>query len=206
MSAFTILSPRRSTPSMPLQSDPEAPTPGRADRAMTLMVMLAQGKRELSHSVLGLIGWDDAARDLVNRASVGFGMRVHVFVPAGVATPKDLPANVRISDTIQTVLRGSDFVSLHGPRSPSQPAVMTAERMNLMREDAFLINTSDAGLVNELALTQALWFETIGGAGLDLSDRTDPLSPNLRECDQLVTVCSGVQSSKIRIFPAAQAR
>ncbi|WP_420862887.1 NAD(P)-dependent oxidoreductase [Algirhabdus cladophorae] len=209
MSVFTVISSQQAVaPVAPLvpQVFDEVPTSGRADRAMTLILMLAQGTHDLADSVLGLVGWDETARNLAIRASVGFGMRVHIYVPHDAAVPRDFPEAVRIVSELDVVLRASDFISLHGPHVAGQPAVMTAERMNLMREDACLINTSHCELVNELALTQALWFETIGGAGLDLSDRVEPVCAALRDCDQLVSLDNGPAASTVHIFPAAQAR
>ena len=55
-----------------------------------------------------------------------------------------------------------------------------------MREDAFLINTARGEVVDDHALAQALWFNTIGGAGLDVFDGEPRINPNLLQCDNLV--------------------
>ena len=56
-----------------------------------------------------------------------------------------------------------------------------------MKPDAFLINTARGEVVDELALSRALWFETIGGAGLDVFE-TEPLPKDspLVEMDNVV--------------------
>ncbi len=55
-----------------------------------------------------------------------------------------------------------------------------------MKPDAFLINTARGEVINEHALIQALKFETIGGAALDVFDGEPKIAPELMECDNLV--------------------
>jgi glyoxylate reductase len=55
-----------------------------------------------------------------------------------------------------------------------------------MKPDAFLINTARGEVIDELALTRALWFETIGGAALDVFDGEPNINPELLDCDNLV--------------------
>ncbi len=158
---------------------------GHADRAVVLLAMLSEG-RDLADMTLALIGWDALAASLARRAITGFGMSVVVFGDG--ATAADLPDGAEWSDDLDEALASADVVSLHGAHVPGAPPVMTAARMHAMRPDALLMNVGDAGLVNEMALAQALWFETIGGAGLDLTRRATPLSDDLKGCDALITL------------------
>ena len=55
-----------------------------------------------------------------------------------------------------------------------------------MKPNAFLINTAQGKVIDERALVQALTFETIGGAGLDVFDGEPHIAPDLYHCDKLV--------------------
>ena len=55
-----------------------------------------------------------------------------------------------------------------------------------MRPDAFLINTARGEVIDEMALSHSLWFETIGGAALDVFDGEPNINPALKNCDRLV--------------------
>jgi glyoxylate reductase len=58
--------------------------------------------------------------------------------------------------------------------------------LNRMKPDAYLINTARGEVIDELALTQALMHEPIGGAALDVFDGEPRINPDLMQCDNLV--------------------
>ena len=64
--------------------------------------------------------------------------------------------------------------------------MIRSAQLELMKPDAFLINTARGEIINEHDLAQALWFETIGGAALDVFDGEPHISSKLRDCDNLV--------------------
>ena len=69
---------------------------------------------------------------------------------------------------LETLLRESDFVSLHLRLSEETARHLDRDRLALMKPSAFLINTARAGLVDRDALLDALRHEQIAGAGLDV--------------------------------------
>jgi phosphoglycerate dehydrogenase-like enzyme len=69
---------------------------------------------------------------------------------------------------LETLLRESDFVSLHLRLSEKTARHLDRDRLALMKPSAFLINTARAGLVDRDALLDALRHEQIAGAGLDV--------------------------------------
>lgn len=92
---------------------------------------------------------------------------------------------VQVAD-LDALLPQCDFVSLHCPGGAANRHLINARRLDLMRPDAFLINTARGEVVDEHALAQALWFKTIGGAGLDVFEREPVISPKLMGADNLV--------------------
>lgn len=79
-----------------------------------------------------------------------------------------------------------DFVSLHCPGGAVNAKMINGRRLDLMKPDAFLINTARGEVVDEAALAQALMFDTIGGAALDVFEREPTINPTLQQCDNLV--------------------
>ncbi|WP_227271972.1 2-hydroxyacid dehydrogenase [Roseobacter weihaiensis] len=179
-----------------------------ADLAMTLMLMVArragEGEREVragnwtgwrpthlvgrkvSGKVLGIIGFGRIGQEMARRAHHGFGMDIVVYNRSLVPAEVLARYNARQVDTIEDLLPQCDFVSLHCPGGVENRNMINATRLNLMKPDAYLINTSRGEVVNELALTQALMFETIGGAALDVFDGEPRINPDLAQCDNLV--------------------
>jgi D-3-phosphoglycerate dehydrogenase len=87
---------------------------------------------------------------------------------------------------LETLLRESDFVTLHAPHTPETDRLMDAVRLRLMKPSAFLINTARGGLVDEAALHEALVTRRIAGAGLDVFRREPPTASPLLELDNVV--------------------
>jgi D-3-phosphoglycerate dehydrogenase len=78
----------------------------------------------------------------------------------------------------------ADVLSLHSPLTPETRHLVNAARLQCMKPTAIVINTARGGLVDNLALAQALQAGTIAAAGLDVFE-TEPLSADhpLRQCD-----------------------
>ena len=55
-----------------------------------------------------------------------------------------------------------------------------------MKPSAYLINTARGEVIDENALVNALWFETIAGAGLDVYETEPQVSDRLRSCDNVI--------------------
>jgi glyoxylate reductase len=80
---------------------------------------------------------------------------------------------------MDTLLRESDFVSLHVPLMPSTRHLVSAETFAKMKPTAFLINTTRGPVVDEAALVHALESATIAGAGLDVYEQEPKVHPGL---------------------------
>lgn len=74
---------------------------------------------------------------------------------------------IRLAD-FDTVISESDFVSVHVPLSHSTRNLIGADVLGKMRPGAILVNLSRGGVVDELALEEALIGGHLGGAGLDV--------------------------------------
>jgi D-3-phosphoglycerate dehydrogenase len=128
----------------------------------------------MSSTTLGLIGFGRSAIHVARRAK-GFGMRV-------IATRRNMAAPATEADAIgvemadfDTVLRESDFVSLHLPLVPGSYHMIDARAIARMRPGSYLVNTSRGALVDEVALAAAIHSGHLAGAGLDTFELFDPL-------------------------------
>ena len=179
-----------------------------ADIAMTLMLMVArragEGEREVrdgrwtgwrpthlvgtkvSGKTLGIIGFGRIGQEMAKRAHHGFGMKIVVQNRSRVAPDVLARCNATQVDTVEDLLPQCDFVSLHCPGGAANRHLINARRLNLMKEDAFLMNTARGEVIDEFALIQALTFDTIGGAALDVFDGEPRIAPDLMQCDNLV--------------------
>lgn len=110
----------------------------------------------ISGRTLGLVGYGRIARNVEQMVS-GFRMKVLHYDPF-----------VPDSMDLDELLKASDYVSLHCPLTDETRGLIDARRMNLMKRNALLVNTSRGPVVDEAALIQALKDGTIGGAALDV--------------------------------------
>ena len=137
----------------------------------------------LWRTTVGIVGLGRIGRAVARRCR-GYEMRIlaHDTVPdAEYARVHGIELV-----TLETLLRESDFVTLHAPHTPQTDRLMDAARLRLMKPSAFLINTARGGLVDEAALHEALSTRRIAGAGLDVFRREPPTDSPLLGLDNVV--------------------
>lgn len=129
--------------------------------------------REIEGRTLGIVGFGRIGQALAQLA-LGAGMKVVASDP--FVETADITWQIagfgEVNVTIQTesfdsVLAKSDFLSLHVP-SQGGKAVLGTEEIASMKDGAIIINTARGGLIDEDALLVALESGKIAGAGLDV--------------------------------------
>jgi len=134
----------------------------------------APGLPRLSEQVLGLVGFGRSARRVAARAR-GFGMTVIAYTPRlDPAALGELAGAVEVAASLEELLAGSDYVSLHAPSTADTRHLIGAEHLRAMKPDAHLINVSRGALVDQAALLRALRERWIAGAALDVLEREPP--------------------------------
>ncbi|MGL1835112.1 hydroxyacid dehydrogenase [Rhodocyclaceae bacterium SMB388] len=107
---------------------------------------------ELAGATLGLIGVGSIGRR-VAQVALALGMSVLVFDP--YAPPESLPDGVSMVE-LDALLTHADVVSLHCPLTPDTRNLLNTERLSRLRDQAIVINTARAGLIDETALLAQL--------------------------------------------------
>lgn len=129
---------------------------------------------ELKGRVVGLIGFGEIGR-LVAKKLRGFDVQLLAYDPY-VNKETAEAFNVRLVD-LDTLLKESDFVSIHARATPENEHLIGARELSLMKPTAFLINTARSALIDEKALYEALKSRKIGGAAIDVFDQ-EPIGPD----------------------------
>jgi len=111
---------------------------------------------ELPGRTLGVIGLG-AIGSTVAEAAIKLGMNVVGFDPAiTVDAAWRLPSQVRRAESVEDVLRMADYVSLHVPLLDATRNLINAQRIGVMRPSAVLLNFAREGVVDNLAVIEAL--------------------------------------------------
>jgi len=137
----------------------------------------------LWRATVGIVGLGRIGRAVARRCR-GFEMRIlaHDIAPdAEYARAHGIELV-----PLETLLRESDFVTLHAPHTSETDRLINAARLRLMKPSAYLINTARGGLVDEAALADALRERRILGAGLDVFRQEPPVGSPLLALENVV--------------------
>jgi len=125
---------------------------------------------------LGLIGCGKIGLEVARKIS-GFGAKVIAFDPYLQKTE----GGIELTD-FDTVLKKSDFISIHCPLNESTRHLIGQKEFQKMEKRPIIVNTSRGPIIDETALIEALKEGRVSGAGLDVLEKEppDPQSPLLK--------------------------
>jgi D-3-phosphoglycerate dehydrogenase / 2-oxoglutarate reductase len=121
---------------------------------------------------LGLIGCGKIGLEVAKRIS-SFGIRAIAFDPY-IEKAHEV---IELKD-LDTVLKESDYISIHCPLNDSTQHLVGEREFKKMEKKPLLVNTSRGPIIDEKALIQALAQGLISGAGLDVLEKEPPDSKN----------------------------
>ncbi len=176
---------------IPVVNAPTASTISVAELAMGHMLSLArhlteadktmkEGKwekkrfegTELSGKTLGLLGSGRIGAEVAARAHA-FGMDVIAYDP--YLPPEAAKARgIRLVPDLATLLKGSDFLSVHAALTPETKGMIGEKELATMKRTAYLVNCARGPIIKEAALAAALKAGTIAGAALDVYESEPP--------------------------------
>ena len=174
---------------------PEAERYVHAGKWKTWEPMLLLGV-DIKGATLGLVGFGRIGKAMARRAA-GFDMRVIYYDPTEKAAEPELRAT---AVDLETLLKESDFISLHTPLTQDTHHLIDSDAFSTMKPNAVLINTARGPVVDPDALYEALKEKRIFGAGLDVTDPEPiPRDSPLLTLDNIVIVphiASGSKASR----------
>ncbi|MGB8213184.1 MAG: D-glycerate dehydrogenase [Anaerolineales bacterium] len=120
---------------------------------------------DLAGATLGIVGFGRIGRAVARRAT-GFGMKI-LFTDPALAPPE--PGVAAAQADLDTLLRESDFISLHTPLTDETRGLINADTLGRMKASAVLVNTSRGAVVDQEALYEALYAKRLFAAALDVT-------------------------------------
>lgn len=179
---------------IPVCNVPDYGTEEVADSALAMAITLARGthflnsrlKRRigawnvdqalpiprLRQRTFGIIGCGRIGTAAALRAKA-FGFDV-VFYDPYVKDGLDKALGIRRVDSLKGLLTESYIVSMHCPLSPQTRGMISSEQIQWMPKGSFLINTARGGVVDTLAVIDALASGHLAGAGIDVLEQEPP--------------------------------
>ncbi|MCS0503228.1 2-hydroxyacid dehydrogenase [Ancylobacter mangrovi] len=140
---------------------------------------------DVDRQTLGIAGLGRIGRNVARKAR-GFDMNI---IYADMHRDADFEAETGARHVDKpTLLRESDFLTLHVPLLPETHHYIGADELRAMKKTAVLINASRGPVVDEPALVEALKAGEIWGAGLDVFEDEPALAPGLAGLANVVVV------------------
>ena len=129
---------------------------------------------ELAGKTMGIYGFGEIGQKVAEIA-LAFGMKV---ISTHKHPERDARSGVQFVN-LEALFQQSDVLSLHAPLSAENKGLINKTNLDLMKSNAFLINTGRGGLVDETDLRLALEKRQIAGAALDVLSIEPPLENHL---------------------------
>jgi D-3-phosphoglycerate dehydrogenase len=132
---------------------------------------------DLQDKVLGIIGFGKIGRKVAEKCYKCLNMKIVYY-------DKYLPDDINIDfpckriKNFNEIFLISDFISIHIPYTEENHHIINKEILKNMKKDAFIINTSRGGIIDENALAGVLSEDKISGAALDVFENEPPKADN----------------------------
>ena len=151
---------------------------GWGSQPLTMRIMRLRGK------TIGIVGFGRIGQAVAAKARA-FGMDILAADPVVSATAVESLGGHLVD--LSTLLRESDFVSLHTPLTAQTRNLIGRTELHQMKPEAFLINAARGPLIDEAVLHDALQKRVIAGAGLDVMvDNVPPRDHPLLALDNII--------------------
>lgn len=139
--------------------------------------------RQLSDCTFGIVGCGHIGKDLV-RLLQAFNCKI---LAHDILDFKEFYKENKVTPvSLEDLLKKSDVVTLHLPLNDSTKNILNQDRLNMLKNDAVLINLARGGLIDEPALKRLLLANKIAGAALDVFAVEPPVDPDFATMDNVL--------------------
>jgi glyoxylate reductase len=127
---------------------------------------------------LGIVGMGRIGQAVARRARA-FGLQIHYHNRRRVPAKIEEELNATYWESLDQMLARVDIVSVNCPHTPATYHLLSARRLQLMRPEAYIVNTARGEVIDENALIRLIDAGKIAGAGLDVFEHEPALNPRL---------------------------
>ena len=138
---------------------------------------------QLSNKKFGIIGCGHIGKDLVKLLQP---FECNIFSYDILNFPDFYKEHGVVAVELDKLLKDCDVISLHVPLDESTKNILSAEKLNLMKESAVLINFARGGLIDEKALKERILSKKIAGVALDVFDIEPPIDEEFALLENVV--------------------
>lgn len=149
------------------------------------------GVRRFENSLVGLMGFGRIPR-AISKKLEGFGVKIIAYDP--FVSKEDMEELGVEKVELEDLFKRSDYLSLHSPLLESTKNTVNRERLALMKDGAYIINTARGGLIDEEALYEALTSGKLAAAALDVLADEPPSEMGRKIIELENTVVTGHSS------------
>ncbi|EJW10327.1 Glyoxylate reductase /Hydroxypyruvate reductase [Rhodovulum sp. PH10] len=132
----------------------------------------------LSGKRLGIIGMGRIGQAVAKRARA-FGLQIHYHNRQRVPARIEEALEATYWESLDQMLARMDIISVNCPHTPATYHLLSARRLKLMQEGAYLVNTARGEIIDENALARLIETGDIAGAGLDVFEHEPAVNPKL---------------------------
>ena len=133
---------------------------------------------DIHGSTLGILGMGRIGQGIARRGAHGFGMKVLYHNRSRLPAETEAALGATYVD-LDTLLAQSDHLVTVLPYTPASHHIIDAAALAKMRPSATLVNIARGGIVDELALADALARGRLAAAGLDVYEGEPAVRPEL---------------------------
>jgi D-3-phosphoglycerate dehydrogenase / 2-oxoglutarate reductase len=139
---------------------------------------------ELHGKTLGIVGLGRVGV-LVAQRLLAFGMHLVAYDPY-VSEERARQLGVRLVPELEELVRQADFLTIHLPKTPETIGLVGAELLAQAKPTLRIVNTARGGIIDEVALADALRAGRIAGAALDVFEQEPTTESPLFELEHVV--------------------
>ncbi len=134
---------------------------------------------------LGIVGMGRIGQAVARRAK-GFGLSVHYHNRRRVHPDIEAELEATYWESLDQMLSRMDIVSIHCPHTPATYHLLSARRLKLLQDHAYIVNTSRGEVIDENALARGLQAGEIAGAALDVFEHEPAINPKLLKMENVI--------------------